>query len=690
MPDDDLDWLNKPPLSPSEQLRYHSASVPAASHILHPQKYDAATHYERVHALHLAYLYRTYEACEAHALALTKRIIDRNGHWPNLDLAAKIGETIIALLRSAGIYEPTLLSRHAFPSPDFETLVLRPHLLEAETFYANAPRVIPAAEALLERFFIAFLRNLPELPEAGGFMVPVIALLPQPHRLLSAIPAFLHDDLVDPPIFARMQRKYFENVVKVSELSFEQAARAPQRMRYPDHLADRSPAELVPLYYAGTPFEDLLLMSVPFPIPQETRFEHHWIVAGTGHGKTQTLQHLIADDLALVEKGAASVVVIDSQGDLIRNVSRLRFFADHPEKLCLIDPTDIEYPVALNLFDMGTARLGTYSALECEKLRNDAIELYEYILAALLGAEMTSKQSTLFRYVLRVMLNIEGATIHTFRELMDGSDKYQDAIERLSPTARAFMESEFGSREHEQTRRQVVRRLWAILENESFERMFSHRRNKLDMFAEMNAGKVILINTAKDLLKHEGSAIFGRFFIALIAQATNERSAAQSARLPCFVYVDECADYLDQNVGLILAQARKFNVGMILAHQYIGQLPSRLPEAFDANTSIKFAGGVSSADARAFARMLRCEPSFIEEQPKGHFAAFVRNLTNRAVSLRVPFGTLESMPQTTDGEWQSVRASIRDRYAARPDLPPPAATSRDTPRQDEAGDDWRS
>ena len=450
------------------------------------------------------------------------------------------------------------------------------------------------------------------------------------------------------------------------------------------------PRALVHAYLKNTPLEALFHVPIPFAIPEETRFEHHWIVAGTGHGKTQTLQHLIAGDLDLVAQGAASVVVIDSQGDMIRKLSRLKFFAEHPDKLCLIDPTDIEYPVALNLFDMGTARMRTYGTLEREKLQNAAIEVYEYILAALLGAEMTAKQSTLFRYVLRAMLNIEGATIHTFRELMEGSDKYRDAIERLPFTARTFMETEFNSREHEQTKRQVVRRLWGILENQSFERMFSHPKNKLDMFAEMNAGKVILINTAKDLLKQEGSDIFGRFFIALISQAAQERSAVPSARLPCFVYIDECADYLDQNVGVILAQARKFNVGMILAHQYIGQLPPRLQEGFDANTSIKFVGGVSSADARAFARMLRCEPSFIEEQPKGHFAAFVRNLTDRAVSIRVPFGRLEAMPKMSSDEWERVRASVRERYAARPDQPPPAATSRDTPRPADTGDDWRS
>ena len=45
-----------------------------------------------------------------------------------------------------------------------------------------------------------------------------------------------------------------------------------------------------------------------------------------------------------------------------------------------------------------------------------------------------------------------------------------------------------------QTKKQVLRRLWGILENQTFERMFAHPRSKLDLFAEMNAGKVILID----------------------------------------------------------------------------------------------------------------------------------------------------------------------------------------------------
>jgi hypothetical protein len=264
------------------------------------------------------------------------------------------------------------------------------------------------------------------------------------------------------------------------------------------------------------------------------------------------------------------------------------------------------------------------------------------------------------------MLRIPGATIHTFRELMEpgGYDKYLPYIETLEGTARAFFETEFKSKQFEDTKRQVVRRLWGILENRTFERMFTHPKNKLDLFSEMNAGKVILINTAKELLKQNGTEIFGRFFIALIAQAAQERATLdKGARTPTFVYIDECADYLDQNVALILEQARKFNVGMILANQYVGQLSQKLQESFAANTSIKFAGGVSDKDAKYLSHMLRCTPEFIDAQPKGFFAASVRNLTATAVSLCVPFGYLEGMPRMTTEQFDRVRADVRERYA---------------------------
>jgi hypothetical protein len=409
--------------------------------------------------------------------------------------------------------------------------------------------------------------------------------------------------------------------------------------------------------------------AIPFTIPTRTRFEHHHIVAGSGHGKTQTLQYLIANDLPAVGSGQASIIVLDSQGDLIRTISQLKCFAPGEplhDRICIIDPSDVEYPVSLNLFDVGIERLQYYPMLERERLTNSILELYDFVLGSLLSAEMTQKQNVIFRYVTRLMLHIPDATIHTLRELMEpGSEKkFAPYIATLTGTARQFFETEFSSREFNDTKKQVLRRLWGILENQTFERMFSHPRSKLDLFSEMNSGKVILINTAKDLLKETGTEIFGRFFIALIAQAAQERATLPEAkRLPTFVYIDEAADYSDRNIGLILSQARKQKIGMVLAHQYLGQLDPKLQEAFGANTAIKFAGGVSNKDARALAPMLGCTPEFIESQPKGSFAASVRGLTTTALPLRFELGTMEKLPRMSKSERNALQQEMRRRYA---------------------------
>lgn len=422
--------------------------------------------------------------------------------------------------------------------------------------------------------------------------------------------------------------------------------------------------DVVDTYLRGTHLKELFALRTPFAIPEERRFEHTHIVAGSGHGKTQTLQYFIAKDLEDVAKRDKTVVVIDSQGDLINTILKAKTLP--PERIVLIDPEDIAYPVCLNLFSVGQDRLAEYDPLERERLTNSIIELYDFVLGSLLSAGMTAKQSVVFRYVTRLMFHIPDATVHTLRDLMEpgGTKKYQEHIAKLEGTPRRFFETEFDSKEFTNTRTQVLRRLYGVLENQTFERMFAHPQSKFDMFSELNEGKLILINTSKSLLKEQGTEIFGRFFIALITQAAQERATLPGYdRLPVMVYIDEAQDYFDQNIGIILSQARKYRVGMVMAHQYLGQLSGGLQEAFEANTSIKLAGGVSARDARALAGQMSVDAESILRTPKGTFATFIRGLTERAVPMSFPFFTLENAVRTTPQEIDEIRSRCREAYA---------------------------
>ena len=493
--------------------------------------------------------------------------------------------------------------------------------------------------------------------------------------IADAVPPIEGDVLVEVTQFAQPLGQAVQNVIApfFQGNDYNHFKRLRERLDANLHSTHRSNpvfprdykgGDVADAYLSGTVLKELFTLRTPFAIPEKSRFEHMHIVAGSGHGKTQTLQYFIAKDLEEVARGDKSVVVIDSQGDLINTILKAKTLP--PEKIVLIDPEDIAYPVSLNLFSVGQDRLESYTDLERERLTNSIIELYDFVLGSLLSAGMTAKQSVVFRYVTRLMFHIPDATIHTLRELMEpgGTEKYREHIQKLEGTPRRFFETEFDSKEFTNTKTQVLRRLYGVLENQTFERMFTNPESKFDMFTEMNAGKLILINTSKSLLKEQGTEIFGRFFIALIAQAAQERATLPDYdRVPTMVYIDEAQDYFDQNIGVILSQARKYMVGMIMAHQYLGQLSNGLQEAFEANTSIKLAGGVSARDARALAGQMSADADLIQRQPKGTFVTYVRGLTQRAVPISFPFFILENQPRTTKDEVDAIRQHSRKAYA---------------------------
>jgi hypothetical protein len=231
------------------------------------------------------------------------------------------------------------------------------------------------------------------------------------------------------------------------------------------------------------------------------------------------------------------------------------------------------------------------------------------------------------------MMVIPGANVHTLRELMEDGEPFRKYVEKLDKTAQAFFRTQFFSPSFAQTKKQILARLWEVLSNPVFDRMFSHERNTVDLFDALNSGKVVLVNTGKELLQKDGSQILGRFFIALIAQAALKRALVpKEERLPAFVYIDEAHAYFDEKIEGLLNQARKYRVGITLAHQNLDQLSTRLKATIMASTSVKLVGGVSSKDAGEFAREMRCSTECIEDTRKTRysstFACSVQNVTH--------------------------------------------------------------
>ena len=589
-----------------------------------------------------------------------------------LDLAVEISEQVglpltTGLLKAiADSIDPMIVSNAILP-PEVnwenvdhegeEGRQLRWYLERHKHFHAHQAINDRRFRQGLLQLYGSLLDDLPSIPfseGSSGFGVQLGDVINSPKASIDLLIGNSFDgDLQDGKLFEDLRHQFELNICAASGIEYANRPSNPHRYRMPrDYSGDRE--GLYHSYLSFTPFKKLLETPLPFTIPTEARFEHTHIVGGTGQGKTQLMSHLILQDMGEILQGKKkSIVVIDSQGDWVRKLSSMAVFnptniVGLGDKLVMIDPRDVEYPTALNIFSINEDRLRQYGPVERERVFNGAVELYEHFFKGLLGAELTAKQGVAFTYMARMMLELPNATIFTLRDLMDNPHAFKDHISSLSGSTRMFFERELLSKAYNQTRRQISQRIWGMLSTPAFERMFGQSENKVDLFDLMNSGKIILINTSKALLKEEGSAIFGKFFLAAIAQAIGERAVLdEGERTETIIYLDEAHEYADQSLEVLLNQGRKYKAGIIFAHQYLDQLESRTKQALLANASIKIAGGLSSKDNLALAREMGTTPEFLsslrkEDWSKTEFGLWIKHQIPEALKLNIPFGLLES------------------------------------------------
>jgi hypothetical protein len=394
--------------------------------------------------------------------------------------------------------------------------------------------------------------------------------------------------------------------------------------------------EAVATYLNRTPFYELFQTRVPLAFSRQQRFNHMHIVGGAGAGKTTLIENLIVHDLK--SDDPPSLVIVDPHSDLVQKL--LNSDLGIEDRLIYINPRDINYPPALNVFSLNQDRLGRYDEAMREQVTASVIETFDYLFSGIFSAELTAKQGVFFRYVARLLLTLpetmgRNATILDMLHLMSDAGPYQTAIGALPPIVRSFFEQDFNSRTFAQTKEQIRYRLQAIIESPTLARLFMSTETKVDLFDALNSGAIILVDTAKDFLKG-GSSIFGRIIISLVLQAVLERAAIpEGKRKDTFLIVDEAASYFDSNIDDLLTDARKYRCGCVFSHQYLDQATGSLRASLAANTAIKFASGVSAGDARSLATEMRTHPDFILSQPPLHFSTFIRGVTSTAVSVPI-------------------------------------------------------
>lgn len=151
----------------------------------------------------------------------------------------------------------------------------------------------------------------------------------------------------------------------------------------------------------------------------------------------------------------------------------------------------------------------------------------------------------------------------------------------------------------------IPTRLNTFLRPKLIRHMLAQKEDRLDMRSIMDGRKILLAKLSQGGIGEENSHLLGSLVVAKIAQgAMSRQDEAAAGRVPFFLYIDEFHHFISPSIAAILSGARKYGLGLTLAHQEMRQLKSRSEEVAGAvlgNAYTRLVFRVGDQDARTLA-----------------------------------------------------------------------------------------
>jgi hypothetical protein len=388
-------------------------------------------------------------------------------------------------------------------------------------------------------------------------------------------------------------------------------------------------------------------------VAPELRLRHMHVVGASGTGKSTLLLNLIVQDM---EQGQG-FTLLDPHGDLVDQVLS-RVPDDRIDDVILVDPADFEHPVGFNI-------LSAHSELEKTLLSSDLVAVFRR-LSTSWGDQMTS---VLSNAVLAFLESDRGGTLADLRRFLVEAEFRKEFLQTVQDREVVYYWQKEFSLLTGKPQAPLLTRLDIFLRPRLIRAMVAQPENKLDFAAIMNQGKILLVKLAQGAIGEENAALLGTLFVAKLNQlALGRQATAEQERRPFFVYIDEFQHFVTPSMATLLTGARKYRLGLVLAHQELRQLLNQdrdVAGAVLANPATRVCFRVGDDDAKK-----------LEDGFSGFTARDLQNLGMGQAICRIDRAdwdfslTTSRQPDVDEAvaldRRQRVIGSSRERYSVRP------------------------
>lgn len=374
----------------------------------------------------------------------------------------------------------------------------------------------------------------------------------------------------------------------------------------------------------------------PIYLSKEDRVRHCYVIGQTGTGKTTILKNMVIQDIVQ----GNGVCFMDPHGSDLQDI----LASIPPERIddvIYFDPAHTERPMGLNMLE--------YDPRFPEQkifVINELLSIFNKLF------DMKTAGGPMFEQYFR---NAAGLVM-----------EHPESGSTLLEIGRVMSDSAFRSLKLTHCRNPLIKQFWENAEKTTGEQSLAnfvpYITNKFDIFISneimrpviaqqhsvlnfreiMDQKKILLVNLSKGRLGDINSHLIGLVLVGKITMAALSRvdMVGKDTINDFYLYIDEFQNVTTDSIATILSEARKYRLGLTIAHQYVEQLEESIKNAVFGNVGSMIIYRVSTENAALFEKQL--SPTFSSQDiiSLKNFTAYakilVHGIPEKAFNLRIP------------------------------------------------------
>ena len=341
-------------------------------------------------------------------------------------------------------------------------------------------------------------------------------------------------------------------------------------------------------------------------LDDSNRRRHMYVIGQTGMGKSVFLENIAFQDMC----DGRGFAFIDPHGDAVDALLK-RVPEERIDDVIYFDPSDIEHPVGMNMFEFTNPDQKDFIVQEGITMLQSLFDPQNQGFFGPRGQHMFRNAALL------LMSDPNGATFIDIPQCFTDPEFVKSKLKYVTDKAvYDYWTKEFPASQKSNDAGEVITWFsskWGpFLANTIMRNTLGQVKSGFNIREIMDNKKIFLVNLSKGKLGDINSNLLGMIFVMKFQQAAMSRqNIPEDERQDFCLYVDEFQNFATESFESILSEARKYRLNLIVANQFMTQLTEKIREALLGNVGSIICGRIGITDADIMVKAF--SPTFTAE-----------------------------------------------------------------------------